>query len=286
MKPMIIGMIAIAITAALLAALSIRLFVDNREWAAMAEEMQDENDGLREDTAELCKEKMSLIIGKEQAEDEATKLKLQLDDALTAYENSEKERITLKEQLIQATAKDSIADKSTGKVSKAGQSGDIPLLPPEGVHTNTFRCEDYRLFAKNSHQAMLQEDCFTDMSTGIRYYLRKDGFYYCAAMGGAYGTEIGQAYAVQLRNGEVFNVIMADYKHPIDDVYPYDYGDGDVNYDGDDCINIIEFVVDMEEVPKEVKQAGTMSALPEMGGLYGYGGDIVKIEKLERVWCP
>ena len=286
MKPMIIGMIAIATIAAILAALSIRLFVDNREWAAIAEEMQDENDGLRADTNELCKEKMSLIIGKEQAEDEAAKLKLQLDDALSAYENSEKERITLKEQLIQATAKDSIADKSTGKVSKAGQSGDIPLLPPEGVHTNTFRCEDYRLFAKNSHQAMLQEECFTNPDTGIRYLVGDREIYLCAAMGGAYGTEIGKAYRVTLRNGTRYNVVLADFKHPIDEANPYDYGDSDVNYDGQDCICVIEFVVDMNYVPKEVKQAGTMSAIPEMGGLYGDGGDIVKIERLGRVWYP
>lgn len=284
MKPMIIGMIAIAVIAAFLAALSIRLFVDNREWAALAEEMQDENDGLRANTNELCKEKMSLIIDKEKAEDEAAKLKLQLDDALTAYENSERERITLKEQLAKAV--NDFAEKGKGKDSNAKESEDIPLLPPESVHTNTFRCEDYRLFAKNSQQAMLQEECHTAYKSGVRYLLTEDNYYYCAAMGGAYGTQIGQAYAVQLRNGTEFNVIVADFKHPINDASPYDYGDSDTNYDGDDCINIIEFVVDMDAVPQEVKQAGTMSVLPEMGGLYGYGGDIVNIEKLERVWCP
>jgi hypothetical protein len=277
-------MITVATIAAVLAALSVRLFYDNREWAALAEEMQDENDGLRQDTNELCKEKMSLIIDKEKAEDEAANLKLQLDDALTAYENSEKERISLKEQL--AKAENDFAEKGKGKVSKAEQSTDIPLLPPEGVHTNTFRCEDYRLFVKNSQQAMLQEECHTAYKSGVRYLLTEDNYYYCAAMGGAYGTQIGQAYAVQLRNGTVFNVVLADYKHPIDNASPYDYGDNDTNYDGDDCICVIEFVVDMDAVPQEVKQAGTMSVMPEMGGLYGYGGDIVKIEKLERVWCP
>ena len=284
---MIIGMITVATISAILAALSVRLFYDNREWQALTEEIQAENEAIRKNTSELCQEKLSLLIDIQTAENEAAKLKLQLDDALTAYENSEKERIELKEQLIQATAKDSIADKSTGKVSKAGQSGDIPLLPPEGVHTNTFRCEDYRLFDPRSEQFKLQKCCCTSMRTGIREYISKTAdVYLCAAMGGAYGTQIGQAYAVRLRNGYRFNVIVADFKHPIDEASPYDYGDSDTNYDGDECINIIEFVVDMDVVPQEVKQAGTMSALPEMGGLYGYGGDIVKIERLGKVWRP
>lgn len=282
---MIIGMITVATIAAVLAALSVRLFYDNREWQALTEEIQAENEAIRKNTSELCQEKLSLLIDIQTAENEAAQLKAQLDDALTAYENSEKERIALKEQLAKAV--NDFAEKGKGNDSNAKESEDIPLLPPAGIHTNTFRCEDYRLFDPRSEQFKLQKCCCTSMRTGIREYISKTAdVYLCAAMGGAYGTEIGQTYAVTLRNGYRFNVIVADYKHPIDNPNPYDYGDNDVNYDGQDCICVIEFVVDMKAVPYALRVSGTMSALKDFGGLYGDGGDIVEMKKLERVWKP
>ena len=161
---------------------------------------------------------------------------------------------------------------------------------PEG-HTNTFRCEDFRLFHPNSDQYKLQEGCITDITTGIRILsvfkgTNKCDQYYCAAMATAYGTEIGQAYKVKLKCGTEFNVILADFKHPIDNIRDDDYGDADTNYDGDFCTNVLEFVVDMDSVPDKVKQAGTMSALAQFGGLHGDGGDIARIEYLGRRWEP
>ena len=163
-------------------------------------------------------------------------------------------------------------------------------LLPKG-HTNTFRCEDFHLFHPNSDQYKLQEGCTTDITTGIRILsvfkdTNKCDQYFCAAMATAYGTEIGQAYRVTLECGNVFNIILADFKHPIDNIRDDDYGDNDTNYDGEPCTNVIEFVVDMDSVPDKVKQAGTMSALAQFGVLYGDGGDIVKIEYLGRMWEP
>ena len=160
-----------------------------------------------------------------------------------------------------------------------------PKLLPDG-HTNTYRCEDYRLFDPKSQQAALQRECFTDnLGTGIRIYMSEDElFYYCAALAGAYGTEIGHAYHIKLKCGTTLNVIMGDYKHPIDNVSPDDYGDADVNYDGQPTTSVIEFIVDMNAIPEAVRQSGTMSALGEFGGLYGDGGDIVEIKDLGKVW--
>lgn len=154
-----------------------------------------------------------------------------------------------------------------------------PGLLPEGVHTNIFRCEPYT-FAAGSDQQKLQERCETDPETGIRRY----GEWYCAALAGAYGIEIGHCYTFTLANGTVIPVILSDFKHPIDNIRSNDYGDSDVNYLGDDCICVIEFVVDMNAIPEGVKMSGTMSVLNMFGGLYSYGGDIVKIEYLGRKW--
>lgn len=159
---------------------------------------------------------------------------------------------------------------------------------PKG-HTNTHRCEDFHLFNPNSDQYKLQEGCTTDITTGIRILsvfrgTNKCDQYYCAAMATAYGTEIGRTYKVKLKCGTEFNVILADFKHPIDNIRDDDYGDADTNYDGEPCTNVIEFVVDMDSVPDKVKQAGTMSALAQFGGLYGDGGDIISIEYLGKVW--
>ncbi len=181
------------------------------------------------------------------------------------------------------------------------QEQDEVSLLPVGVDTNTFRCEPYQVairdecgnitgyksaFHSKSDQYALQQICTTDTTTGIRIYTHEGTIYYCAAMATAYGTEIGLTYKVTLKCGTEFNVIVADFKHSLDSASSTDYGDDDINYDGNYCINILEFVVDMLAVPAEVKSAGTMSALPEFGGLYGNGGNIIGIKALERKWVP
>jgi len=158
-------------------------------------------------------------------------------------------------------------------------------LLPDGIATNMFTCEPNK-FHPNSEQAMLQEECFTDVNTGIRYCLIDGKRYFCAAMATAYGIEIGHTYNITLQNGYNFDVIMGDFKHPIDKVRPDDFGDicPAGNYDGEDAICILEFIVDMAYVPKAVKEAGTMSALETFGGLYGNGGNIIEIVDTGRKW--
>ena len=173
-------------------------------------------------------------------------------------------------------------------------------LLPFGVPTNFFCCEPIEIidridedgtplyksaFNPKSAQYRLQQDCTTEVGTGLRVYTDKNGNrYYTAALAGAYGTEIGRAYAVELQNGTQFNVILGDYKHPIDDIRADDYGDWAVNYDGEDVLCVIEFIADMALLPKVCKDAGTMSALSMFGGLYGHGGNIVSMQDLGRVW--
>lgn len=152
---------------------------------------------------------------------------------------------------------------------------------PEGM-TNTFRCMDYRKITNiRSDQYALQQECNTGTCTGIRYYNSGGTLYYCAALGSAYSRDIGDTWAVTLANGEEFNIILSDFK---DDGTTDFFGHPDINYDGERCTNIIEFVVDMGVVPSEVVQAGTMSALEQFGGLFGNGGNVIEMKYTGRVW--
>ena len=150
--------------------------------------------------------------------------------------------------------------------------------------TNFYTCEPYDRFAKNSEQATLQEECFTDVYTGIRYITIDGKAYKCAAMATAYGTEIGNTYEIELECGTVENIILGDFKHDISTPSANDYGDPCKNYDGERCINVIEFIVDMRAIPPEVKNFGTMGILEQYGGLYGNGGNIKRITFIGRKW--
>lgn len=198
---------------------------------------------------------------------------IQTADDIEAKNDELKATIAEMKEITKTLMQDNVIDTNVGRKS----------LLPSG-HTNTYRCEDYHLFNPVSKQAYLQQECYTDGKTGIRVYENKGDWYYCAAMGTAYGIEIGQAYRVKLKCGTEFTVIMGDFKHPIDNVQADDYGDADKNYDNQDCTCVIEFIVDMSHVPYKVKQAGTMSALSYFGGLYGDGGDIVEITDIGKVW--
>lgn len=157
---------------------------------------------------------------------------------------------------------------------------------PDG-RTNVFFYEYYTKITDPTTDAYkLQQECFTGFSTGIRLYEDDEGdTYYCAALGSAYGTDIGDAWAVTLKNGVEFKIIRADFKNdPLLD--PNYYGDSCQNYDGKACTNVIEFVVEEKAIPSEVREKGTYSALNAFGGLYGDGGDIAKIEYLGRKWQP
>ena len=198
---------------------------------------------------------------------------------------SDNVKLTAAVKELRQINKELMNEEAVQDISPASAETEETVTLLHGKHTNMFRCEPYK-FAKGSQQAMLQEVCRTDPETGIRFYYEKQRSrqWFCAALAGAFGTEIGHAYTFTLANGKVIPVIMSDFKHPIDDVRADDYGDVDRNYLGDDCINVIEFVVDMDEIPTEVKQAGTMSALDRFGGLYSYDGDIVDVQDEGRVW--
>lgn len=171
---------------------------------------------------------------------------------------------------------------------------------PEVVATNRYDCEGYK-FPAGTQQAMLQEVCVTDwepQTAGLRFYADGESFYFCVAMGGAYGIDIGDAWRVTLANGAEFNVVLADYQHDISDPDPDDFGEryeydsaGNVvgllrNYDGEICVHVLEFIADIGRLPQEAKDAGGMHGVDYFGGIHGNGGNIVKLKYLGRKWEP
>ena len=166
---------------------------------------------------------------------------------------------------------------------------------PENIDTNRYDCEP-DIFGHGSDQRKLQNECYTDYYTGIKVYEADGERYFCAAMASAYGIEVGEAWQVTLDCGSIFNVILSDFQQPIIDPDPNYFGEiwlrdssGNIidvlrNYDEEPVCHVLEFVVDLDALHPDAKQAGTMSALDYFGGLYGNGGNIVNMKYLGKVW--
>lgn len=272
--------VCIFLTVALIV-LSIVLTVITKWYIQLCRQWEDEGnriETLESDNRQLLNDKRDLIARNEILYEDNVKLA----DAVKELRAINKELLSFEE------------DEETAEEKGSGES----LTPPADIATNTMRCEPYMIedkigkmqsvFPANTHQGMLQEKCYTDAETGIRYYVDADGLRWnCAALGLAYGIEIGTAYEFTLANGTVIPVILADFKHDINNYpNPYDYGDPDMNYDWESCINVIEFIVDLDMMPTAAREAGTMTQLEKFGGLYGHDGNIVDVRKVGRVWKP
>lgn len=141
----------------------------------------------------------------------------------------------------------------------------------QSVPTNMFCAMDYRKITNTaSDQYKIQQRC-TNNEYGIRTY----GKYLTAALGSYFTRRLGDTYHVTLENGYEFDIMLGDFKD--DGSYPV-YGHPCTNYDGESCVNVIEFIIDEEAVPSEVMNAGTFSVLDEFGGLNGPGGNIKSME--------
>lgn len=148
-------------------------------------------------------------------------------------------------------------------------------IPPG--NTNWYALEPYTsIDNERSSQYALQQMCTTGISTGIRLYEDSEGeVYYCAAIGSAYGRDIGDAWEVTLDNGESFRIIYADYK---DDGKTEFFGHPCRNAREQPCTNVIEFIVEWEKLPSEVRERGSMSKLEWCDG------NIIEMKYLGRVW--
>ena len=99
--------------------------------------------------------------------------------------------------------------------------------------------------------------------------------YYTAAMGSAYGRDIGDAWRIILDNGEEFNIMLGDFK---DDGKTEFFGHPCRNEHEEPCTNVIEFIVDWEKTPVDIREYGSMSKRKWCDG------NIIKMEYLGRKW--
>lgn len=163
-------------------------------------------------------------------------------------------------------------------IEETEETATVGLPLPEG-RTNVISGMPYTTITdKKSEQWALQLQARTD-ENGIRRYNE----YILAAMGSAYTHTIGDVFRVTLRCGAEFDVMCGDFKD--DGSTPF-YGHPAKNYDGQAATCVLEFIYDDNALDDIVYFAGTFTALQEYGGLYGDGGDIVKIEYLGRMWEP
>lgn len=157
----------------------------------------------------------------------------------------------------------------------------LPL--PEG-RTNVISGMPYTTITnKRSEQWALQLRAFTG-DYGIRCYSDGDRTYFLAAMGSAYGREIGTAFRVTLKCGTELYVMLGEFKD--DGTDPNFFGHPTTHADGYDVTCILEFIYDSEKIDSRALQAGNFCNIEYFGGLHGDGGDVVKIEYLGRKWRP
>lgn len=162
--------------------------------------------------------------------------------------------------------------------------------------TNMLCWMDYRTITDTtSMQYKIQANCLT-AEYGIQCYIGPPNKIqsniesewlmfkgiYAVAMGSRFGRELGDIFKVSLTNGYEFYVFLAEFKD--DGVSDPEYlGHPCKNFDDEDCTNVVEFIVDEDHIPIEVKDTGTFTALEEFGGLHGNGGNIKTIRYIGRI---
>ncbi len=147
-----------------------------------------------------------------------------------------------------------------------GEDVSLPNMP-----SDMKLCTDYRCYnIDGTPHKRLQEASYTD-ELGCRRY--NDD--YCVALGSFYSDRIGDRFEVTLDTGVTFTVITADMKADIHTDESNRYHPC-VNYDGEDCANVLEFIIDTDVLPNEVYAYGSL-------GYYDYfKGDVIKMTYLGR----
>jgi len=224
-------------------------------------------------------ENFSLQNGIDAMESECRKLERELE---AERKNSKELRRIIIDYEIAVNSRQEEPEPAAVKEEEILQANAKERLP-EG-HTNVISGMPYTTITdKKSEQWALQLQAYTG-KYGIRCYFDGDHIYFLAAMGSAYGRTIGDSFRVTLRCGTEFYVMLAEYKDDGSD--PNFFGHPTTHADGYDVTCVLEFIYDAEHINSKALQAGNFCNIECFGGLHGYGGDIVKIERLGRVWRP
>lgn len=161
---------------------------------------------------------------------------------------------------VQKNTEVQIVDKAVG------QNVELPNLP-----TDRKVCTDYRVYniAGTPHNRM-QKLAWTD-ELGCRRY----GDYYIVGLGSAYADRVGETFEVELSTGATFKIITGDMKADIHTDSTNRYAPM-INYSGEQCANILEFIIDKDALAKAAYQWGGVDYYQI------FKGDIVRMTYLGR----
>ena len=147
-----------------------------------------------------------------------------------------------------------------------GDSVPLPSIP-----TNIKSYTDYRFYnVEGTPHQRLQQVAWTD-GYGCRRYNND----YIVALGSFYSVDIGDRFEVTLDTGNVFTIILGDGKADVD-TDPTNMYAPCVNYEGEQCANVIEFIIDKNVVSVEAYRYGSMDYYDL------FKGNIIKMVYLGR----
>ena len=179
---------------------------------------------------------------------------------------------------VVAHVKDTVRDKPT----QTDINQDKPILTDKAgtrlvqgcdeVDSSDHATDNLEVKAPGTFKSFMDGCCITDDTSEAYWQLMKmypdengiysEGYYKGVAMASYYGN-VGDKFKITLSSGQVFMGVMTDIKQErhIDDNMA-------------DKVNgsLIEFVVDTESLPEEVRISGSLDCI--------YEGQILKIEKL------
>jgi vacuolar-type H+-ATPase subunit I/STV1 len=206
--------------------------------------LQKQNHVHISEKSDLIQDNQELIHSNQQLTQDNQDLKKETKVLQDNVIRLESEVQTGNEALVEYEEK--LEDYETKKVSKPVYStswGSMKSYMSYKAITNT-----------RSKQYQLQKQAVTDPTTGIRT-INGD---YCVAIGSGWGCAVGDRILVTLQGGKTFNALVADAK-----------ADAHTNSDNKTTTHdnsVIEFVVDIQSLPKKVRTSGNVGTLDQFSG--------------------
>ena len=146
------------------------------------------------------------------------------------------------------------------------QDVELPNLPSDRKLGTDYR--KYNI--KGTPHYRMQQLAYSD-EQGCRRY----GDYYIVGLGSTYANRIGETFEVELSTGKIFRIITGDMKADCDTDASNRYTPC-LNYNNEECANIIEFRIDKEAMDAKAYQWGGVDYYEN------FKGDIVRMTYLGR----
>ncbi len=164
------------------------------------------------------------------------------------------------------SSSDITISENTAQRFMIGEEVPLPTLSTEPKLFMDYR--SYNLWYTPHYR--LQQAAYTDKDG-----LRRFGEDYIVALGKYYSESIGDRFQVTLDTGVKFTVIFGDGKAPCDCDVENMYAPC-VNYDGEKCANVLEFIIDNDVLSADVYSYGSIDCMDK------FKGNIIKMVYLGR----